>query len=81
MASFFKKPSIKVSSGRSGGGKSSGKFPSVSSPKLKPLKTRIYTKDVLKSDPSQYGGIGFGNTGLEETPSLLGMSKSAGFKK
>jgi len=77
MASFFKKPSIKVSSGS----KSRAKFPSVSSPKLKPLKTRVYTKDVLKTDPSEYGGIGFGNTGLEETPSLLGMGKSAGFKK
>lgn len=52
-----------------------GSFAKVGKPKLEPLKTRFYTKDVLKQDPTEFGSFGFGDTGLHETPSILGMSR------
>lgn len=55
-----------------------GSFAKVSNPKLEPLKTRVYTKDILNKakDPSEFGVFGFGNTGLRETPSIQGMGAS-----
>lgn len=73
MAASYKK-AIKVSSPRA---KPSGmsKFAHTSPPKLSPLKTRIYTKAAANQDPSMFGASGFGNTGLLETPSIIGMSQ------
>lgn len=72
MAASYKK-ATKVSSPRA---KPSGmsKFPHTSAPKLAPLKTRIYTKAAARQDPSMFGASGFGDTGLLETPSIIGMS-------
>lgn len=67
MKQSFKKLSIKTPTPKTG----SGKFVTSSSPKTSSLKT--YTKEALK-----FGPIGFGNTGLNEMPSLLGMKKTAG---
>jgi hypothetical protein len=39
-------------------------FPHVVAPRIKPLKTRIYSKGVTQQDPSQFGANGFGDTGL-----------------
>lgn len=72
MAAGYRKRSIKVPAPKKG----LGKFARTTSPKLQPLKTRIYTKDVLRNDPSEYGSFGFGDTGLRETPSLLGIARS-----
>lgn len=77
MASFFGKAKIKSPSPRAKPS-GAGKFAHVSSPKLAPLKTRIYTKSASRQDPSEFGGIGFGDTGLEETPSILGMARKVG---
>lgn len=54
-----------------------GKFPHVTAPKLAPLKTRIYTKASLNEDPMKFTESGFGDTGLEETPSIIGMGRNA----
>lgn len=68
MAKSFKKLSIKTPALKKGRG--------TLAQGMKPLKTSsTYTKDALK-----FGSIGFGDTGLQETPSLLGMGKTAGFK-
>jgi hypothetical protein len=49
--------------------------------KLAPLKTTTYTKAGSRNDPMAFGSVGFGSTGLHQTPSLLGMGKSSkGFK-
>lgn len=74
MKTSFKKLSINTPAPKRG----LGKFAKTSTPKLAPLKTRIYTKDILKTDPSAYGNIGFGDTALNETPSLLGMKRTSG---
>lgn len=42
--------------------------------KNSPPKTSVYKKDVL--DPSKYADLGFGDTGLMETPSILGMART-----
>lgn len=52
-------------------------FPHSTPPRLAPLRTRIYSKAITNQDPSKYTNVGFGDTGLEETPSLLGMSQSS----
>jgi hypothetical protein len=52
-------------------------FPHATSPRLAPLKTRIYTKAALGEDPTKFSGSGFGDTGLDETPSIMGMGKNA----
>ena len=39
-------------------------FPHVSPPKRSPLKSRVYTKSILREDPSEFGEFGFGDTGL-----------------
>jgi len=71
----YKKISTKVSAPRKTASGLS-KMPHARSPSLEPLKTRVYTKGILKTDPSEYGSFGFGDTGVSETPSLLGMAKS-----
>jgi hypothetical protein len=48
----------------------------ATSPALQPNKTRIYTKATAGEDPTRFFGSGFGSTGLDETPSLLGMLKN-----
>ncbi len=58
-----------------GNSRKGAKFAKTAGPKLAPLKTRIYAKGVTKQDPSAYDSFGFGDTGLAETPSLLGMSR------
>lgn len=40
-------------------------------PALRPPPKRTYKKDALK-DPTSFG-ISFGDTGLRETPSIIGM--------
>lgn len=40
-------------------------FAHVTPPRQKPLKTRIYTKEAARQDPSDFYGFGFGKTGLE----------------
>lgn len=42
---------------------------------VQPLKTRIYTKGMLRQDPAAFSDFGFGETGLRSTPSLLGMGR------
>lgn len=63
MAKGAKKLGIKVSAPRAKPA-DAGKFPHVSKPRLKPLQTRIYTKQTARKDPMEFTGIGFGNTGL-----------------
>jgi hypothetical protein len=49
------------------------KFAHAPNPHVEPLKTRIYTKSVLRQDPASFGDFGFGD-GLG-SPSMLGMSR------
>jgi len=72
------RPSKQVSVGapRKSSG-SSSLFSHTTNPKVAPLKSRIYTKEILREDPSAFGNIGFGDTGLGSTPSLLGMSRKS----
>jgi hypothetical protein len=72
MAAVFakaKKLPIKVSAP-----KAPGRGPFAKS--TAPPKSKLYTKDVLRQDPLAYTGFGFGETGLRETPSILGMAKA-----
>jgi hypothetical protein len=66
MAKLFSRPK-KLKLGRS----------KSSSPALRPLKTKVYTKDILgkAQDPSQFGTFGFGDTALHQTPSIMGMGR------
>jgi hypothetical protein len=50
-------------------------FAHAPNPRAAPLKTRIYTKSVLREDPMAFSDFGFGD-GLG-SPSLLGMSRKA----
>jgi len=64
----FKKSSIKVASPlRKGAGTRS------TTPKTAPLKT--YRKTALQEDV--FMGASFGETGLNESPSIIGMGKTA----
>lgn len=42
-----------------------------------PSTRKSYTKQSLSENPALFGGISFGNTGLDETPSIIGMAKGA----
>lgn len=37
----------------------------ATAPALKPLQTRIYTKETAETDPGQFFSFSFGRTGLE----------------
>jgi hypothetical protein len=76
----YKKPSIKAPVPRAnplGSTKKAAGFSKTASPRVAPLKTRVYTKAALGEDPTKFGGLGFGDTGLEETPSIIGMGRNA----
>lgn len=60
--SKVKKPGIKVPAPKKA---SMSGFAHVTPPRQKPLKTRIYTKEAARQDPSDFYGFGFGKTGLE----------------
>lgn len=77
MASSYKKGPTKISSPRKTASGMS-QFAHVNAVKNAPLKTRIYTKGILRTDPSAFPENGFGDTGLQETPSIIGMGRSAG---
>lgn len=51
-------------------------FAKITPPRLKPLKSRVYTKDMLREDPTDFSNSGFGDTALEQTPSIIGMGQS-----
>lgn len=54
-----------------------GPRPSMSRPPaIQPLKTKFYTK-AAGEDSTKFFGGGFGDTGLVETPSIIGMGKNA----
>lgn len=76
MARDFAKAKIKVPSQRT---KSAGmgKFPRASTPRAPGVKSRIYTKAILGQDPTKFMDFGFGDTGLAETPSIVGMARSS----
>lgn len=38
-------------------------FSHVQTPRIKAIKTRIYSKGVTQQDPTAFGANGFGNTG------------------
>ena len=63
----------KVSSPRA---KASGmsKFPHAPTPRAQPLKTRIYTKAILREDASQFFDFG-AHPELLGSPSIVGMTR------
>jgi hypothetical protein len=66
---YAKKLTTKIPSPKKGTG-----FSRAANPKTSGLK-RTYAKSTLGLDPAAFGGFGFGDTGLAETPSIIGMGQ------
>jgi hypothetical protein len=66
---YAKKLTTKIPSPKKGTG-----FPRSANPSTTGLK-RTYAKSTLGIGPESFGGFGFGDTGLAETPSIIGMGQ------